>query len=284
MTHPVYIRVLKQELHNLGVASSSCKVQGGAELSIQQVGVAIPFLQQKFGGLYLSVPARFKQPYLKYHQFFQLLLCSFFFSKQTDPSLNHFLNAVRHVFFLTITFVRLSEEKLEQIAHTSMHNGWGPSGHCPAVSQKNHCPAVWKEALCLPRKHCDAGGSHPPTGDLFTTKNMTSHVVFKGYGLYNGFEFETIILIKKKTIAKSFPLIIFLRMSCRSVVLSTVMCVWHIADSFIHSLVLSHTGHAMLPFLSLWDLDFGVVWSSQAKVRINDDLIHLYTHHQKTLN
>lgn len=78
-----------------------------------------------------------------------------------------------------------------------MHNGWGPSGHCPAVSQKNHCPAVWKEALCLPRKHCDAGGSHPPTGDLFTTRNTTSHVVFKGYGLYNGFEFETIILIKK---------------------------------------------------------------------------------------
>lgn len=129
---------------------------------------------------------------------FSSFYCVHFFLKQTDPSLNHFLNAVRHVFFLTITFVRLSEEKLEQIAHTSMHNGWGPSGHCPAVSQKNHCPAVWKEALCLPRKHCDAGGSHPPTGDLFTTKNMTSHVVFKGYGLYNGFEFETIILIKKK--------------------------------------------------------------------------------------
>lgn len=54
-------------------------------------------------------------------------------------------------------------------------------------------------------------------------------------------------------------------------------------DLFIHLLVLSHTGHAMLPFLSLWYLDFGVVWSSQAKVRINNDLIHLYTPSEKNV-
>lgn len=45
VSYPVNLGVLQQELHDLCVASSGCKVQRGAELAIQQVWITVPFLQ-----------------------------------------------------------------------------------------------------------------------------------------------------------------------------------------------------------------------------------------------
>lgn len=54
--YPVDLRVLQEELRNLCVASSSCKVQRGAELAIQQVWIAVTFLKQQFSGLDFAMP------------------------------------------------------------------------------------------------------------------------------------------------------------------------------------------------------------------------------------
>lgn len=44
-SYPVDFRLLQQELHNFSVSPSGCKVQRGAELPVQQVRIAVPFLQ-----------------------------------------------------------------------------------------------------------------------------------------------------------------------------------------------------------------------------------------------
>ena len=45
VSYPVDLGVLQQELHYLGVASSGCKVQRGAELAVEQVWITVSFLQ-----------------------------------------------------------------------------------------------------------------------------------------------------------------------------------------------------------------------------------------------
>lgn len=54
--YPVDLRVLQQQLDDLCVASSGCKVQGGAELAVQQVGITVTLLQQQLGCLNFTVP------------------------------------------------------------------------------------------------------------------------------------------------------------------------------------------------------------------------------------
>lgn len=56
--NPVNLRMLQQQLHDLGVASSSREVQGGAELAVQHVWITVPLLQQQLGGLHFAVPRR----------------------------------------------------------------------------------------------------------------------------------------------------------------------------------------------------------------------------------
>lgn len=45
VSYPVDLGVQQQQLHDLCVASSGCKVQRGAELAVQQVWITVPFLQ-----------------------------------------------------------------------------------------------------------------------------------------------------------------------------------------------------------------------------------------------
>lgn len=42
-----------------------------------------------------------------------------------------------------------------------------------------------------------------------------------------------------------------------------------------HSLFLCHTVRAVLPLFSLRDLDFRVIWCTKAKVRVDDNFVHL---------
>ena len=56
ISYPIDLRVLQQELHDLRVTSSGCEVQRGAELTVQQVRITVPFLQQQLGCLDFAVP------------------------------------------------------------------------------------------------------------------------------------------------------------------------------------------------------------------------------------
>lgn len=50
--------MLKEELDDLFMASSSSKVQRRAELTIQQVGITVALLQKQLGGLHLPIPTK----------------------------------------------------------------------------------------------------------------------------------------------------------------------------------------------------------------------------------
>lgn len=50
--------MLKEELNNLFMASSSGKVQRRAQLTIQQVGITVTLLQKQLGGLHLPIPVK----------------------------------------------------------------------------------------------------------------------------------------------------------------------------------------------------------------------------------
>lgn len=71
VSYPIDLRMLQQELHYLCMASSGCEVKRGAELAIEQVWIAVTFLQQQLCCLHFTVPGKEQtqaQPQLIIHK------------------------------------------------------------------------------------------------------------------------------------------------------------------------------------------------------------------------